>query len=118
MGYSGLLPRAALVHQARGQTFATLLSGSISCTKDISGALLGQLKQLQANISIIPLSTSSAKYILSLHRWCDHPGSPANGAGDAEKVLPPFLCLPSKATPERPRGDSANPARPLGGDAV
>lgn len=118
MGYSGLLPRAAPVHLAQGQTFATLLSGSISCTEDISGALLGQLKQLQANISIIPLPTSSAECILSLHRWCDQPGCPASGAGDAEKVSPPFLCLPSKATPKGPRGHSANPARPLGGGAV
>lgn len=61
---------------------------------------------------------SSAEYIWSLHRCCDQPGSPASGAGDAQKVPPPFLCLPSKATPEGPRGHSANPPRALGGGAV
>lgn len=116
LGYLGLLPRPALVHPAQGQTSAALLTGSISHTEDISGALLGHFQQLQANISVIPLPTSSAECTWSLHRGCDGPGSPARGAGDAERSLHPS-CASLPKPPQRGQGDTADPARPLGGDA-
>lgn len=86
----------------------------------ISGPLLGQLQQLQANTSIIPTHASSAGAISGPYRRREQPGFPAryryaptNGAEDSEKVPPPFLGLPSKATPEGPRCNCAKPARPL-----
>lgn len=86
----------------------------------ISGPLLGQLQQLQANISIVPTPASSAGATSSLYRQCDHPGFPAwyryiptNSAEDTEKGPPPFLWLPSTATPEGPRCYYAKFARPL-----
>lgn len=86
----------------------------------ISGPLLGQLQQLQVNILIIPIHASSAGAISSLYWRREQPGFPAryryaptDGAKGAEKVPPPLLGLPSKATPKGPRSYCAKPARPL-----
>lgn len=104
MGYLGLLPRPALVHLAQGQTFATLLSSFISRTKDISGALLEEFQQLQANISVIPLPTSSAEF------WACAEGVTSQALGMQRRSL--HLCCASlQKQPQRGQGVTLDPAR-------